>query len=259
MSTTNTCSKIWLETLRAEHAAELARSPLERGVVLAQTQTLRTCFAPGDGRLDVTDSSSVKGPVVQLPFDPRLPAPPTLEVAERSARTANIQTVVNWNSLEGRLTQFLANRSEFPEKPVSLADSRVVKLLTARWSKLGEADPLNLPFDEVAGLLKLPENHVSTLKQAGVSDLRGLGQALDAAEIIAKQNREIGRFVKELPSSRTPSAKKSAVKQRSYRPPAAEKPQMVEFPVEPAVATEIRRSIGEALQSLANGPRSRKG
>ena len=252
--------EIWLETLRAEHEAELARSPLERGVVLAQTQTLRTCFTPGDGGLDVSDSSSVKGPVVKLPFEPGLPERPPLGVVDRSARAASIQTVVNWNALEGRLTQFLSNRAEFPDKPVSLGDTGVVKLLTARWAGLGESDPRNLPFDDVASLLKLSASHTSVLKKAGVADLRGLGLALDAADTIARQNLEIERFGKEVPALRKSSARKRPAKssQRTYRrPPQVEKPEPIKFAVGADVAADIRKAIGDALNSLGSGPRKK--
>jgi hypothetical protein len=253
--------EIWLETLRAEHEAELARSPLERGVVLAQTQTLRTCFTPGDSGLNVSESSSVRGRVVKLPFEPGLPERPPLDVVDRSARAASIQTVVNWNALEGRLTQFLSNQAEFPDKPVSLGDTGVVKLLTARWAKLGVSDPRNLPFDDVASLLKLSANHTSVLQEAGVADLRGLGLALNAADIIARQNLEIERFGKELPTLRKSSATKRPAKspQRSYRrPPKLDKPEPIKFAIEAAVAGDIRKAIGDALNSLGSGPRKKR-
>jgi hypothetical protein len=252
--------EIWLETLRAEHETELARSPLERGVVLAQSQTLRTCFATGDGGLGVTDTSSVKGPVVKLPFEPGLPERPSVDILDRSARAASIRTVVNWNALEGRLAQFVSNQSEFPDQPVTLDDPAVVELVTARWAKLGESDPRNLPFKEVAARLWLSVKHTTLLEQAGVADIRGLGQALNAANTIERQNLEIERFVKELPAFQTERGKKRKAKsaKSSYRPPRPERPEPIEFPVKAEIAQDIRKAIGEAFGSLGGGGPPRK-
>jgi hypothetical protein len=71
---------------------------------------------------------------------------------------------------------------------------------------------------------------------------------------------EIERFGKELPTLGTSSATKRPAKspKRSYhRPPQPEKPEPIKFAVEAAVAADIRKAIGDALNSLGSSPRKK--
>jgi hypothetical protein len=238
--------ELWLETLRSEHAAELTRSPLERGVVLAQTVALTTCLGPSERGLAVTSSTTFAGRVTPLPFDPGLPeAPPASDIG-RSARSESIRTVTNWNALERRLTQFLSNRIEFPDPGVSLDDPRVVELVTDRWARLTSSSPNNLELDEVASRLRLSAEHLRALDEAGASDLRGLGQALRAATSVERQNTEIERF------ATTGGPSYAEDRPADDAAPELQIPQPIEFPVSASMAADIRRAIGEALQAQQN-------
>ena len=60
--------EVWLDTLRDEYERGAARSPLERGVILADERILDTCFSASSagGGLVVTSSNAQFVPLHQL-------------------------------------------------------------------------------------------------------------------------------------------------------------------------------------------------
>src|SRR5919106_2959048 len=63
--------EVWLDTLRDEYEREVARSPLERGVLLGENRFLDTCFATGpDGGLAVAETSASVSPLFRVDIRP---------------------------------------------------------------------------------------------------------------------------------------------------------------------------------------------
>lgn len=195
--------ELWLEMLRNEYEQEVSRSPLERGVLLGENRHLETCFTSNqDGGAVVSSSSASVSPLVRVPIDLGeidIGGVKTLSDAVRTTvRTRAVETVTRWNALEKQLASLLEHRRTLPERPVSVNDPRIVKVLLERWAKLSPSDERNLLFDQAAELLCLSDAHRRRLKAAGATDLRSIAQALRLVPEIERHNADARRLGKVL-------------------------------------------------------------
>jgi hypothetical protein len=128
------------------------------------------------------------------------------------------------------MTTLLNNVRTFPDRPNRLNDGRIVDVLVNRWSKLRRNDPRNLDFSKAIKSLKLTEKQQATLKAAGVTDLKSLADALNAAPIVELYNRDFaGRPTEAADAAVAPTVKP------------------IEFPLSEADAQQIRKRIGDSL------------
>jgi hypothetical protein len=192
--------EIWLELLREEYEQEVARSPVERGVLLGENRLLKTCFATGgeDGTV-VTDSSSSTGPLVRVPISVGVIDVGGVKVTQTTnVRDRAVETVTRWNALEQQLGTLLSQEKTLPDEPVKASDAHVMKVLIDRWSKLSTDDERNFGFDRAADLLGLDDAQRRRLKAAGATDLRTIAKALNASPEIRRHNTDVKRVTKAL-------------------------------------------------------------
>jgi hypothetical protein len=232
-----TLLELWLETLRDEYERDLARSPLERGVLVGEDRQLDTCFTfDANGILNFLNSTSSVTPFAPLPIRPGdldIGGIQTSAIsANKSTKARALETVMRWNALEKQLAVLLGNlRKKFPVKPGRLNDPLVVSVLVNRWAKLRQDDERNLDFATAMDALKLNEKHRRVLKASGVTDLKSLARALKAAPIIERYNGDLSRRQKALKTERAAA-------------PAA---QPIKFPLSQKEAEAIRKVIGDNL------------
>jgi hypothetical protein len=192
--------EIWLELLREEYEQEVARSPVERGVLLGENRFLKTCFATGgeDGTV-VTDSSSSTGPLVRVPINVGVIDVGGVKVTQTTnVRDRAVETVTRWNALEQQLGTLLTQEKTLPDEPVKASEPHVLKVLIDRWSKLSADDERNFGFDRAADLLGLDDAQRRRLKAAGATDLRTIAKALKASPEIRRHNTDVKRVTKAL-------------------------------------------------------------
>lgn len=189
--------EVWLDTLRDEYEREVARSPLERGVLFGENRELNTCFAQSEegGALTVSSSSTGVSPLVRIPVDPGNfdigGVTSTSTSTSASVRSRAIETTTRWNALEKQLATVLSNRIELPQKPLTIDDPKVMSVLIDTWSKLSRNDERNLGFDDAAALLKLNDAQRRLLKSAGATDLKSIAAALKAAPELERYNTDV--------------------------------------------------------------------
>jgi hypothetical protein len=192
--------EIWLELLREEYEQEVARSPVERGVLLGENRFLKTCFATGgeDGTV-VTDSSSSTSPLVRVPINVGVIDVGGVKVTQTTnVRDRAVETVTRWNALEQQLGTLLTQEKTLPDEPVKASEPHVMKVLIDRWSKLSADDERNFGFDRAADLLGLDDAQRRRLKAAGATDLRTIAKALKASPEIRRHNTDVKRVTKAL-------------------------------------------------------------
>ena len=226
---------LWLETLRAEYERDLARSPLERGVLVGENRHLDTCFGWSDGKVRFLSSSSTVSPLTPIDLFDGTGDPGGATTNEIMARTSPkaraMATITHWNSLERQITTLLNNLRKLPDRPNRLNDARIVDVLVNRWAKLTPNDPRNLDFSKAAKALKLTEKQQTILKAAGVNDLKSLADALKAAPILEVYNRDRESREAELPAD----ADAQPITTR------------IDFSLSEADAQQIRKRIGDTL------------
>lgn len=186
--------EIWRETLIDEYERNVARSPLERGVLVGEDRMLDTCFAFSAAGAPVVSGSTSSVSALEFvdvdaaDFDLG-GVTSTASAARSSVRTRALEAATRWNLLEGRLATLLANLRRGPKRrPLRLDDPRLVNLLLRRWSRLGGDDPRNLAFDAAVSALHLDKAQRGQLKAAGASDLAGIAQAILAAPDVERYN-----------------------------------------------------------------------
>jgi hypothetical protein len=188
--------EVWLDTLYDEYDQELARSPLERGTLLGESRNLQTCFsisASDDVAVDSFSSSTTPLAPIDIDLDRFDVGAIDIAVVEATRGGANtrsraLSTITRWNSLERQVTGLLETRRTLPERPMSLDNEGIFRVLLDRWSKLRPNDQRNLGFDDAANLLGLSRQQRNQLRKAGVADLRGIARALKAAPVYERQN-----------------------------------------------------------------------
>jgi hypothetical protein len=203
--------ELWLELLREEYEQEVARSPVERGVLLGENRFLTTCFATaGEEGTVVTDSTSSVGPLVRVPIDRGVIDLGGIKTAlAENVRDRAVETVTRWNALDQQLATLLSQQRTLPDEPVSVSDPRVLAVLLDRWSKLSADDERNYGFDRAADLLGLSAAHRRRLKAAGATDLRTIAKAVKLAPDIRGYNarvRPLGKALDNVKGSEAPEA-----------------------------------------------------
>ena len=106
--------------MRDEYERDVARSPLERGVLLSETRTLDTCFAFSEGALNVSNSQASVVPLAPLGINPAV-----VDIGgvrggaldpNRDVRARGIEIVTRWNALEQQLGQHLEQSPNVPDE-----------------------------------------------------------------------------------------------------------------------------------------------
>jgi hypothetical protein len=224
--------EVWLDTLRDEYEQNVARSPLERGVLLSETRTLDTCFSFSEGTLDVSSSADSVVPLAPLAIRPAVVdiggvSAGALDPA-RDVRARGIEIVTRWNALEQQLANILNNRRTFPTKGPAVREPRLADLLLERLVTLEPHDPGNLDFTAAASALGLNAEHRRLLKAAGATDLRSIARALQCAGKVETYNTAFAR------------RQKAARKRKTSAEP-------IRFPLSAAAAAEMRGLVGELV------------
>jgi len=189
--------EVWLDTLRDEYEREVARSPLDRGVLFGENRELNTCFARSEegGALTVSSSSTGVTPLFRVPVDHGdfdIGGVITTSTAT-SVRSRALEITTRWNALEKQLTTILNNRIELSQKPLTVDDPKVMAVLIDTWSKLNRDDERNLDFDAAADMLQLNDAQRRSLKSGGATDLKGIAVALKSAPELEGYNAEVQR------------------------------------------------------------------
>ena len=117
-------------------------------------------------------------------------------------------------------------------KPGKFNDPRLVGLLLDRWAKLPAGDPRNLDVSAAAAAFGLSGELQGRLKQARVTNLASLAQALKAAPVLERYNARIAA--------------------RERDPTGAAPVEPVFVPIGSKEAAEIGRVIGEKLLGAAD-------
>jgi len=205
--------ELWLELLREEYEREVARSPVERGVLLGENRFLKTCFAlGGEGGMSVTDSSSSVGPLVRMPIVVGVIDVGGVKTTQAvNVRDRAVETVTRWNALDQQLGTLLAQDTTVPDQPVTVSDPHVRRVLIDRWSKLSADDERNYGFNEAADLLGLDDAQRRRLKAAGATDLRTIAQALKVAPEVSRHNADAARLKDVLKSQEGAPAAPDAI------------------------------------------------
>jgi len=229
--------ELWIDVLRDEYERDVTRSPLERGVLLAETRTLHTCFAFSESALVVSNSAASVVPLAPLALNPA-----AVDIggvrdgaldATRDVRAKGIEVVTRWNALELQLSNLLNNRRVFPKARPD--DPRLVAVVLDRWLRLSAGDPENLDLNAAATMFGLNAEHKRLLKAVGAVDLRSIAGALQAAPRVESYNAAFNLRPK------AERAKSIAV--------------AIEGGLSAAKADEMRRAIGAAIAKILAGAR----
>src|SRR5436190_11442223 len=155
--------ELWLETLQDEYEREVARSPLERGILMGEYRILDTCFAfsLANGGLAVTGSSATVAPMQRIEVDPHEfdlgGVTSAASSARKTARERAYEAVTRWNLLENRLAVLLRNRQRPPRQKGFAFDDDVVGTLIEGWARLRSGDAANQALDSAVKMLGLDD------------------------------------------------------------------------------------------------------
>ena len=186
--------ELWLETLRDEYEREVARSPLERGVLMGEERILDTCFAfsAANGGFAVSGSNASVGPLQRIRVDRHDfdigGITTTASSARKTTRERAYEAVTRWNLLENRLAILLCNRlRRHARKP-----SHSMRMSCSRSSKSGPDCP---PMTRTTSLSLTPSRRCTSttgnaglLQSAGARDLRSIAEAIRSTPIIDRYN-----------------------------------------------------------------------
>jgi hypothetical protein len=238
--------EVWLDTLRDEYEREVARSPLERGVLFGENRFLDTCFGPGPdgGATTITSSHASVGPLFRVPLHTGLfdiGGVRTVSAAQNtSTRTRALETVTRWNAIERQVATLLTNGTGLDETPLRANDRKVLDVLLDTWRKLPADDPRNVDFDKAAALLRLDDAQRRLLKAAGASNLSGIAAVLSAAPDAERQNAD---------AQRIGALHKGPTKGRKTEPPP---PDRIKLQLSSTDSAAIIASIGASLAGTAD-------
>jgi len=200
--------EVWIDTLRDEYEREVARSPLERGLLFGENRFLDTCFGfadsgegGDDGPFVVTTSTSSVGPLFRVPlprgvFDIGGSSVLTAGGNRSSVRSQALETTARWNAIDQRVAALLSNgqvAAGAAETPLKADDPGLVAVLLEHWRKLPDDDPRNLPFEQAAALLKLGDAERKALGGTGARNLAAMATALVGAARVEEHNADVAR------------------------------------------------------------------
>ncbi|MBL8345951.1 MAG: hypothetical protein JNN03_10955 [Rubrivivax sp.] len=199
--------EVWVDTLRDEYEREVARSPLERGLLFGENRFLDTCFGFAEGGegedqpFVVTSSTASVSPLIRVPlprgvFDIGGSAVLSRSGNGSSARSHALETTARWNAIDQRVAGLLSNgliATAAAEIPLKANDPALVSVLLDHWRKLPEEDPRNLGFEQAAALLKLGEAQRKALGGTGARNLAAMATALVGAARMEEHNADVER------------------------------------------------------------------
>lgn len=174
--------ELWLETQRDEYEREVARSPIERGILLGENRVLDTCFATSNAGFNVSSSNASVSSFRRIDIDPRAIDLGGVNTMASKARAptkdrAN-EANTRWNLLEERLAILLSNTG-LQERELGFDDD-LLDLVIDAWTKLRAGASQNLPFKAAIQLLGLTKSQSATLRDAGATDLKSIAELLRA-------------------------------------------------------------------------------
>lgn len=237
--------EIWHDSIRDVYEREVARSPLERGILLGEQRELDTCFSFTDsGGISVSGSTTSVSPLLRVPFDPNdvdiggvSSATSSARISERERAT---QAITRWNLLENRLAIVLANQRD-TQQEFRLDDKDVVNFMIDRLANLSVEHPHNIPFENAVDLIGLNDQQREILKAAGATDLKSIAQAIRLAPKIERYNSNLANISKTFGVAET---------QPLVNP--------IKYAISSKDAVDIRKAIGKALQNKVSDKNARK-
>lgn len=171
-----TMHEVWLEMRRAEYEEALARSPLERGLVMTFDTRLHACVGTASSSGDFSHERDA--PRI-IDFEPnRHQATGGLRLLTREFDASPIHT---WDDLDEQLRLHLNSTDSVVPMAVTLDNPRVVRLLLSRLEALHQDDPRNLSLDAAAEFFGLDKGSIKALRATGACDLRSVAEVLNAA------------------------------------------------------------------------------
>ncbi|MBI5716791.1 MAG: hypothetical protein HZC37_03795 [Burkholderiales bacterium] len=199
--------EVWVDTLRDEYEREVARSPLERGLLFGENRFLDTCFGFAEGGegddepFVVTSSTASVGPLIRVPLPRGVFDIGGSTVLARggngsSTRSHALETTARWNAIDQRVAGLLSNgliATAAAEIPLKANDPALVSVLVEHWRKLPDDDPRNLGFEQAAALLKLGDAQRKALGGTGARNLAAMATALVGAARVEEHNADVER------------------------------------------------------------------
>jgi hypothetical protein len=182
---------VWLEATQYEYESELAKSPLERGIVLLDDQRLDICAS-------VDQEGVISDVVTTIPPDPDIailsPIGLPSEVvfprlrSERSTepRSKGRGMVSAWALSEAHLQTVTARSSEIAAAPLTFRDPGLIDVFLRRAARLTAADRRNQPLPDVAPRFGFTAAQVKALTATGVTNLSSLASSILAAREMEK-------------------------------------------------------------------------
>jgi hypothetical protein len=243
--------EVWLEMDRDKYEKALTSSPLERGFFITGHTRLKTCF----GAWGESGPATIRSQIHETTYGPpRVPAKvrfaPRLYTAAPVAgtltsRVRHLQAAARWNALDHQLAAWLADPKNWSKEPLRADDPELIRLLIDAWAELAPDDPHNQSLDEAAPTIGIGDGEKERLKSAGVRDLRGLAQAINAAPKIERHNARIERHTERMlaAAARRPEAEGVGEAAAATLEPLA-------VPVSVEDATRLRQAIGRALSGI---------
>lgn len=196
--------ELWLETQRDEYEREVARSPIERGILLGENRVLDTCFAASSAGFIVSNSNASVSPFRRIDIDPRAIDLGGVNAAASNTR-ASIKDRANeantrWNLLDERLAILLSNTG-LRERELSFDDD-LLDLVIEAWTKLRTGAVQNMPFEAAIQMLGLTGSQSATLQEAGAIDLKSIAELLRASRETNTYNAMIAERQKQRAAER---------------------------------------------------------
>jgi hypothetical protein len=237
--------EIWHDSIRDEYDREVARSPLERGILLGEQRELDTCFTLNESAgISVSGSHSSVSPLFRVRFDPNdvdiggvVSATSSARLSERERST---EAITRWNLLENRIAIILTNQKETPDE-FRLDDEDVVSFMIHRLANLSAKDPHNLPFEDFMKLIGLNDQLREKLKITGATDLKSIAQAITIASDIEQYNANLVNIVK------TNGGREAEAR---FEP--------IKYSISSKDAVEICKALGKALHDSISSKNARK-
>src|SRR5262249_44815737 len=96
------------------------------------------------------------------------------------------QAVFAWNAAEQQIGQAILHARELPEAEMRFDDPKLVDFALRDLAALDPGDPRNRSLTDAAARLGLSKQQVESLGRIGVTDVRGLAEAINLAVIVER-------------------------------------------------------------------------
>jgi hypothetical protein len=171
---------VWLEAAQYDYEIELAKSPLERGVILVDDRRVDIC-ADLNAEGTIGDVTTTIPPAPAVGVLPPLPVHPITRPWDtnlsQDPRAKGRAMVSAWGTAEAQLRTYFAAASR-GAAAFHFADSRVFEIWLAHAARLKAADPGNLPLAELARRFRLGDAVVQQLKARSLTNLSAMASAI---------------------------------------------------------------------------------